>query len=231
MKITFRFIIPLLMFGLLSCGGGGDEHDDVVVGSERIEVSDVTMLAEGGEKQVTVSANCAWVLTVPASDSWLSINPTSGANSQTITIKCTENKSNNSRTSVVTISGKQRTAAFKVTQNPPVVVIITVGNFNLSGLTNNSVDYTFSITPVSDDITSCGVCYSTTNSEPTCDDNVSLGTRNDNIVNGTVTSLATNTTYYVRAFVTNSSGTYYSQARQITTENNVPGRNDNEPPS
>ena len=231
MKQKFRILIPLLIFSLLSCGGGEEENDDVAVGSERIEVSNVTMLAEGGEKQVTVSANCAWVISVPASDTWLSINPTSGTNSQNITIKCEENKTYNTRTSVITISGKQRTTAFKVTQNPPVVVIITVGNFSLSGLTNNSVDYTFSITPVSDDITSCGVCYSTTNSEPTRDDNVSFGTRNDNIVNGTVTSLSTNTTYYVRAFVTNPSGTYYSQARQITTENNVPGRNDNEPPS
>ena len=231
MKQTTINLISLLILFQISCAGGEDIPNDVVVGTERIEVPDVTMLAEGGEKQIIVSSNCAWLITVPPTDSWLSINPTSGTNTQTITIKCTENTSYNSRTSVVTISGKQRTTAFKVTQNPPVVVIVTIGNFSLTGLTNQSVDYSFSITPVSDDITSCGVCYSTTNKEPTLEDNISLGTRNDNLVNGTIMSLTTNTTYYVRAFVTNPSGTYYSQAREITTENNVPGRDDNTPSS
>ena len=232
MKREMKKLIPLLALCLIACGGGGgDNDDDVTVGSERIEVPDVTILADGGEKQVTVNANCTWVIKVPDADTWLTINPMSGTNTQTITVSCTENKSNNSRTSVVTISGKQRTTAFKVTQNPPTVVILTIGNFNLGGLTSNSVDYSFSVTPPSNDISSCGVCLSTTNSNPTLDDTVSYGTRNDNMVNGAVTSLSTNTTYYVRAFATNSSSTYYSQVRQITTVNNVPGSDDNQPPS
>ena len=68
MKKTIIGLLSLFAFCLVSCGGGGDESNEVVVGSERIEVPTVTMLAEGGEKQVTVSANCAWVISVPATD-------------------------------------------------------------------------------------------------------------------------------------------------------------------
>ena len=232
MKHSILYFISLLVLCLFSCGGGDDELDGVIVSSERIEIIDLPILAaEGGERQVEVNANCAWTINVPTTDNWLSITPTSGTNKQTITIKCVENNSNITRISKVSISGEQRYSEFKVIQNPSEKVIITISNFSRNGLTSSSVDYTFSLTPVSDDITSCGVCYSTTNNNPNLDDNVSLGTRNNNIVQGTVSSLTANTTYYFRAFVTNSSGTYYSLVQEIATENNVPGRDDNQPPS
>lgn len=224
-----------LTLSLLSCGGGdgggNTPNPDVVVSSERIEVPNVTMLSGGGEKQIVVNANCAWLITVPESDTWLSINPTSGANTQSITITCSENTSISSRTSVVTISGKQRTTAFKVTQNAPEIVAITISNFNLSAITSSSADYSFSFSPISDDISATGVCYSSTNNTPTISDIVSTSPRNGSTVNGSISSLSANTKYFVRGFVTNSSGTYYSQMKEITTVNNVPGSDDNVPPS
>ena len=230
-KSSLFLILSIIL--LLSCGGGeGDSNTpDVVVSSERIEVSNVTMLSEGGEKQVVVNANCAWVITVPAADSWLSINPSSGANTQTITISCTANTSTNSRTSVVTIAGKQRTTAFTVTQKAPEIVPITISNFSLSNVSNSGADYSFSLSPVSDDISSVGVCYATDNDSPSTSDQVSVGTRSGSTVSGNISGLKANTTYKVRAYVTNASGTYYSQMRQITTENNIPGKDDNIPPS
>ena len=233
MRLIKAFVFSLILC-LLSCGGGGGANTpepDVVVSSERIEVPNVTMLSDGGEKQVTVNANCAWIITVPENDTWLSINPTSGTNIQIITITCKENTSINSRTSVVSISGKQRTTAFMVTQNAREIIAITISNFNLGEPTSNSVDYSYSISPVSDDIISCGVCYSTSNNAPTIEDAVSTIARNGSTVNGTLNSLSPNTTYYIRAFVQNSSGAYYSQMKQITTINNVPGSDDNIPPS
>lgn len=222
---------PLML--LISCGGGGSGSDDpeVVVSSERIEVPNVAMLHGGGEKQIVVDANCAWVITVPAADTWLSINPTSGANTQTITISCTPNTSTSSRTSVVTISGKQRTTAFTVTQNSIEIVPITISNFSLEGVSSSGVEYSYSLTPVTDDISSCGICFSTNSDSPTIEDQVVTGIRSGSTVTGTVSGLSANTTYRFRAYVTNSSGTYYSQMKSITTENNIPGRDDNEPPS
>ena len=233
MTKTTRQLIPVLTLCLLSCGGGGSNtpDPDIVVSNERIEVPNVTMLADAGEKQVTVNANCPWVITVPSADSWLSVNPTSGTNTQAITLSCTANTSINSRTSVVTISGKQRTTAFTVTQNGIEIVAITINNFNLGELKSNSVEYSFTYSPMSDDIKACGACYSATNTTPTTEDSVESGTRSGNTVSGNITSLKANSTYHIRAFVTNSSGTYYSQVRQITTASDVPGRDDNDPPA
>lgn len=233
MNKTRKLIIAGLTSLLLSCGGGGSNtpDTDVVVSSERIEVSDVTMLPDAGEKQVTVNANCSWVISVPGSDTWLSVNPTSGTNTQTITLSCSANTSTNSRTSVVTISGKQRTTAFKVTQNGIEVVNVSINNFNLEEPTSSSIDYSFTFTPVSSDIKASGVCYSITNNTPTTDDIISSGTRSGGTVVGKISSLSAKTTYYIRAFVTNSSGTYYSQVRQATTASDAPGRDDNDPPS
>lgn len=230
---NYYFKLSLLSLFLLSCGGGSNEVDpnEVVVSSERIEVPNVSILSEGGEKQVTVNANCAWVITVPATDSWLSVNPMAGSNTQTITVSCTPNTSTNARTSVVSISGRQRTTAFKVTQNGLDIVAITINNFNFGTVTSSSVDYSYTFSPISEDISACGVCYSTSNNTPTIDDKVVKGTRSGNTVTGTINSLTTNTLYHMRAFVTNSSGTYYSQAKQVTTENNIPGSDDNRPPS
>ena len=235
MRLQYLFPIALLTLCLLSCGGGSGgntiDPDDPVPSTERIEVPNVTVLAEGGEKQVTVNANCAWVISVSSADSWLSVNPMSGANTQTITISCTENTTTNSRTAVVSITGKQRTTAFTVTQNGRQIVAITINNFSFGTPTTNSLDYSFSISPVSEDILACGVCYSTDKTSPTIDDSVSTGTRSGNTVNGTIASLNANTTYHVRAFATNSSGTYYSQTRDISTVSNIPGHDDNTTPS
>jgi len=63
------------------------------------------------------------------------------------------------------------------------------------------------------DITARGVCYSTS-PNPTIDDN----TTNDGTGTGTFTSnLTGNTTYYVRAYATNSEGTAYGDEVQFTT--------------
>lgn len=231
MRKGVQIILLWLTLTLLSCGGGNNEEpNDVIPSTERIEVSNVTMLPDAGEKQVTVNANCPWIIAVPESDSWLSINPKSGTNTQTITISCTENATTNNRTSVISISGKQRTTAFTVTQNGREIVAITINNFDTKPPTSSSVEYSFSFSPMSDDIISCGACYCIGDGLPSIDDYKSTGTRSGNNVSGIIESLNTNTKYNVRAFVTNSSGTYYSTSRSITTINNVPGRDDNTTP-
>jgi len=220
-RIAIKSLLPALLF-LLSCGGEDPvDPNEVVVSSELINVSDVTMLPEGGEKQITVNANCAWVITVPAADSWLTVNPSAGANTRTVTVSCAPNTSTNSRTSVITISGKQRTTAFKVTQNGIEVVPIAISGFSFGSMTANSVDYSFSFSPFSDNIKGCGVCFSKDKEAPSIEDGTSQGSRNGNVVTGTLSPLETNTRYFVRAFVTNASGTYYSQTREVTVSFDV----------
>ncbi len=66
-------------------------------------------------------------------------------------------------------------------------------------------------------ITERGICWSTNNTPTTTDsktsDSVGIG-----VFTSEMTSLSPNTTYYVRAYATNSSGTFYGNAISFTTQ-------------
>lgn len=72
-------------------------------------------------------------------------------------------------------------------------------------------------------ITARGVCWSTGNQTPTISDNKTTdGTGAGNFTSA-VTGLADNTTYYVRAYATNSSGTGYGSVISFTTKKEIIG--------
>jgi sugar lactone lactonase YvrE len=66
-------------------------------------------------------------------------------------------------------------------------------------------------------LTAYGVCYSTTNSQPTINDNNITGTANYYSFSAKLRSLSLNTTYYVRAYATNTAGTAYGNVVQFKT--------------
>src|SRR5690554_3534905 len=71
-------------------------------------------------------------------------------------------------------------------------------------------------------ITAHGVCWST-NENPTIDDNKTEdGTGAGNFVSS-ISGLTANTTYYVRAYATNSNGTAYGSAMSFTTQEGSSG--------
>lgn len=70
-------------------------------------------------------------------------------------------------------------------------------------------------------VTDRGFVWST-HQYPSLDDNhLSLGTGNGNFM-GSLTNLSINTTYYVRAYATNSQGTIYSEQHSFTTTDGLP---------
>jgi sugar lactone lactonase YvrE len=71
-------------------------------------------------------------------------------------------------------------------------------------------------------ITKNGVCYSSTNKTPTTadsktTDSVSTAGTNETTFTGPMSGLTANTTYYLRAYATNSAGTAYGNVIQFTT--------------
>jgi sugar lactone lactonase YvrE len=62
-----------------------------------------------------------------------------------------------------------------------------------------------------------GVCYSATNAEPTINDSKTAEVINVLSFNSNIKGLTPNTTYYVRAYATNSSGTGYGNVIQFKT--------------
>ena len=68
-----------------------------------------------------------------------------------------------------------------------------------------------------------GICYSSTNSNPTIEDNssTSLMSAVTNVSSYTLTNLTKNTKYFVRAYATNKGGTAYSETKSIFTNTNI----------
>ena len=67
-----------------------------------------------------------------------------------------------------------------------------------------------------------GVCYSTNNSNPTISDNFTTAGTGTGSFSTTITKVSVSTTYYVRAYATNSIGTAYGDVNIVTTENGLP---------
>ncbi|NDW13741.1 T9SS C-terminal target domain-containing protein [Bacteroides sp. 214] len=62
----------------------------------------------------------------------------------------------------------------------------------------------------------CGLCWNTTGN-PTVEDAKTTATLTDGLFTDSIGNLQSNTTYYVRAYVTNSAGTAYGNVATITT--------------
>ncbi|OYU85388.1 MAG: hypothetical protein CFE24_02480 [Flavobacterium sp. BFFFF2] len=98
-----------------------------------------------------------------------------------------------------------------------------IGSVTTTAVTENQQCYiTCGGTVVSDGgdpLYAAGICFSTSNN-PTISDNVqNAGDFNNIIVQ--FTSLQPNTLYYYRAFITNSTGTFYGAVMSVTSQNNT----------
>lgn len=70
-------------------------------------------------------------------------------------------------------------------------------------------------------ITERGVCYSSTNSEPTITDAFVAGGKGNGQFSVSITGLSASTTYYLRAYATNENGTTYGDAVTVTTTDGI----------
>jgi len=70
-------------------------------------------------------------------------------------------------------------------------------------------------------ITASGVCWSKTNNPPTISDSKTSGTTSSGSFSSLMNNLEENTTYYVRAYATNSAGTAYGNVVTFTTPVNT----------
>ena len=71
-------------------------------------------------------------------------------------------------------------------------------------------------------VTERGVCYSTTNASPTLADNYVSNGMGQGTYSCTITGVSVSTTYYVRAYATNSIGTAYGDVKTVVTGNGLP---------
>lgn len=94
-----------------SGGSGGDSHVQAALpltiaedlATLTISNASISFPASGGSQNVDITSNTSWTAT--ESLTYLSVNPTSGTNNGTVTIKCDPNTSTVPRTGSITISG------------------------------------------------------------------------------------------------------------------------------
>jgi len=93
----------------------------------------------------------------------------------------------------------------------------TVTTGDITSITGNSATVAGNVTNQGDaSVTERGVCWSTTANPTTSDSHASSGTGTGSFsVN--LTNLSASTTYYVRAYATNSKGTSYGENKEFTT--------------
>ncbi len=98
---------------------------------------------------------------------------------------------------------------------------ITLPKLTTAAITNLSFNTATSGGTITGDgggaITASGICWSKTNNTPTLSDSKITGTTSTGSFTSAMTNLEENTTYYVRAFATNSAGTGYGNVLTFTT--------------
>lgn len=110
----------------------------------------------------------------------------------------------------------------------------TVGELKVSDITKTSAVCTFSYNSPDIDVQYTGICYSTTEKNPTTNDITVSDSANSKsgIATHNMTGLKENTTYYVRPCVTTSLGTTYGITVQFTTNKaSSPSEDDNPTPN
>ncbi len=151
-------------------------------------------------------------------------NKTAGGNQVGITYNCnmsglTPNTTYYVRgyatTDVTTSYSKQ--ASFKTTTGLPVLTttepIATSTTVTSGGNITSDGGYT---------ITARGICYSTSNSTPTIADQYTTSGTGTGNFSSVITNVSVSTTYYVRAYATNSIGTSYGNVATVKTGNGMP---------
>lgn len=126
--------------------------------------------------------------------------------------------------------------AFIITNSgtPTDVKEPVVNDVTVSDITKSSANCTVSYSSADLVVETCGVCYSTSLSNPTINDATQSVFCNDKSGSATLslTGLNENTTYYVRPYVNTSAGTTYGNTVKFTTaKRNTPDEGDNPTPT
>lgn len=195
----------------------------------KLSVSPMTLTFEykAEEKTIAITSNSSW--TVTSDQDWCTVSKSSGSNNENITVKVTQNNSADKRTANVKITCGNKTETLAVTQNGGPLPVVS--NLSYSGVTFSEASCTFEVSS-EEAITECGICYSTTNKNPTINDSKVASSSPANQANKSVklTGLSKKTTYYIRAYATSVIGTSYTSEMRTFTTTNIPGEDDNGKP-
>lgn len=173
-------LYSLILMAFVACEGGDDAGGETPhVNKDYLSVqTSLEFLADAQTTEMAINANCSWAITKDAD--WLTVNPMSGANNQTVVISVTKNTTNEDRIAILTVQGgtlpaRKVTVTQKKGEEAPVQYSLTVDK-NAMEFEKDGGNHSFVIT-------------SNTNWSITCPDWCSLSTKSGS-GNATITVTA-----------------------------------------
>ena len=111
-----RLLNILMMFAVIACTVSCKPSDDPVAEQESLNgiKTAYTIGAEGGSLEMQVSANVDF--TVTPADSWVKYTTTKSVETKTIVVTVEPNTSTDSRSTKVTVKGKEKQIEITITQ-------------------------------------------------------------------------------------------------------------------
>ena len=89
---------------VMACGGGDEPGEEPQVSKDRVDVApNLQLLGDGQVTELTVTANCSWTITKSAD--WLTVNPMSGNNTETVKVSAGKNPTSEPRYATLTVKG------------------------------------------------------------------------------------------------------------------------------
>lgn len=96
--------ISLFALLIVACSGGDGPGEEPVVSKDYINVTpNLTLLGDGQETELKISANCSWTISINAT--WLTVTPSSGSNTETVKVSAGKNSSGSERNAILTVQG------------------------------------------------------------------------------------------------------------------------------
>lgn len=113
-------LYSLLLLVCVACGGGDDAGGGGTpdINKDYLSVTpSVELLGDEQETKITINSNCSW--TISKDVEWLTVNPMSGSDKQTVTIEAMKNSTGADRMAILTVQGGTApTKKVEVTQKP-----------------------------------------------------------------------------------------------------------------
>ena len=128
-----KIILFLTMMAITACSGDSIGDDGaIIVSNDYISVSASSILLPGVEnaQELTITANCKWVVTSDAS--WISIDSSSGEGNAQISISASLNSTGTERVGMVfvTTDRSKLEKKVRVTQGTPTSALVPTINDN-----------------------------------------------------------------------------------------------------
>lgn len=201
-----------------------------------LSIQELTLGAKGASTEVSVTSNTTWH--VEANNEWIHISDATknGTENGTFAITLDDNKSLQARQGTITVNyGAEGKETILVTQKASDPT--SFGKAQVTNVTRHEAAVSSSFASMFD-VQEYGIVYSTSNTEPTINEDdrsvlsvkVGITSTSQSDISTQISNLKSATTYYLRFYTRDPLGYEYSSVTTFKTEGLTPGEGDHQTP-